>query len=58
MRVGFPETKRNHAPAPALRHRQRNQVAHEIDYVPEVAVEPDPVDGIGCKWSCSPPDSA
>jgi hypothetical protein len=31
MRVGLPETKRNHAPAPALRHRQTNQIAHEID---------------------------
>src|ERR1700730_9210856 len=39
-------TQRNHAPAPALRHGQRNQIAHQIHDVPEIVVEADALDDI------------
>ena len=39
--------ERHHAPAPALRHRQRKQIAHQVDDVLEVVVEADALGGVG-----------
>ena len=38
--------ERDHAPPPALRHRQRDQIAHQIEDVLGVVAEADPVDGV------------
>ena len=43
---GIAGTERDHAPPPALRHRQRNQEAHQVDDVLGVVAEADPVDGV------------
>jgi len=42
--VAGPE--RHHPAAPALRHRQRKQIAHEVDDVLEVVVKADPFSGV------------
>ena len=39
--------ERDHAPAPALRHRQRQQIAHQVDDVLDVIGEADAGEGIG-----------
>ena len=39
-------TERDHAPPPALRDRQRDQEAHQVDDVLGVVAETDPVDGV------------
>jgi len=38
---GVARTKRHHSAAPTLGHRQREQVAHEVDDILEVVVEAD-----------------
>ena len=43
---GIAGAERNHAPPPALRDRQRNQKAHQIEDVLGVVAEADPVDGV------------
>jgi hypothetical protein len=40
-------TERNQPPAPALRHRQRKEIAHEIDDILEIVGEADPLDRVG-----------
>jgi hypothetical protein len=39
--------KCEHAAAPALRHGQRKQIAHQIDDVLEIVGKADPLDGVG-----------
>ena len=39
--------ERDHAPAPALRHRQRQQIAQQVDDILEIVGEADALDGIG-----------
>ena len=43
---GIAGAERDHAPPPALRHRQRDQKAHQVDDVLGVVAEADPVDGV------------
>ena len=38
--------ERDHAPSPALRDRQRKEIAGEVDDVLGVVAEADPVDGV------------
>ena len=47
IRVGCPGAERHHAPAPALRHRQRKQVAQQVEDVLDVIVEADALGRIG-----------
>jgi hypothetical protein len=39
--------ERNQPTAPALRHRQRKEIAHEIDDILEIVGEADPLDRVG-----------
>ena len=43
---GIAGAERDHSPSPALRDRQRNQKAHQIENVLGVVAEADPVDGV------------
>src|ERR1019366_1659471 len=43
---GIAGAERDHPPPPALRDRQRDQVAHQIEDVLGVVAEADPVDGV------------
>jgi hypothetical protein len=43
---GIAGAERDHPTSPALRYRQRDQIAHQIDDVLGVVAEADPVDGV------------
>jgi len=44
--------QRDQTPAPALRHRQRTQIAHEIDDILEIVGKADPFDRV-CTYACA-----